>query len=58
MNGVGIIYDREGKPAVITIALNLIDDDRLKALVNDMLIVAGYAPIKFDDLPTPNAELP
>ncbi len=52
MNGVGIIYDRDRKPVVITIALNLVDD-RVKALVNKLLIQLGYAPTEPDDLTTP-----
>lgn len=43
MNGTSIIYDRSGKPAVLTIAIDLIDDDQLRAMVNELLDKLGYA---------------
>lgn len=53
MNGISIIYDQEGKPAVLTIAIKLIDDERVKELVNELLKQLGYAPTEPDGLATP-----
>ncbi len=45
MNGIGIIYDRDGNPAVLTMALQLINDDRVQALVNQLLEQLGWHPM-------------
>lgn len=52
MNGIGIIYDRDGNPVVLTIALQLIDDDRVKALVSQLLELLGYPPMESGHLTT------